>query len=156
MWFNASRVGLASLIAGTFAVAVGLDHPLWATLGAIATLQGVNYGHAVQRAIQRLLGNAAGALLAAALISADLRYWPIVAVIVVCQMGAELTVTRNYAVASTFVTAMALLLTSIGHPSGTDIAAARVGDTLVGVVVGVILAALTIRPDDRHHLPSAA
>ncbi|SDU80325.1 FUSC family protein [Gordonia westfalica] len=156
LWFSASRVGLASLIAGTFAVAVGLDHPLWATLGAIATLQGVNYGHAVQRAIQRLLGNAAGALLAAALISADLRYWPIVAVIVVCQMGAELTVTRNYAVASTFVTAMALLLTTIGHPGGTDIAAARVGDTLVGVVVGVILAALTIRPDDRHHLPSAA
>ncbi|MHC3004673.1 FUSC family protein [Gordonia sp. GN26] len=151
-WFSASRVAVASLIAGIFAVAVGLDHPLWAILGTIATLQGVNYGHAVQRGIQRLLGNTAGALLAAALIFAGLGYWPLVVMVVACQTAAELTVTRNYALASTFVTAMALLVTSIGHPAGTGIAATRVGDTLVGVVVGILVAALTIRPDDRHHL----
>ncbi|MBM7276660.1 FUSC family protein [Gordonia rubripertincta] len=152
LWFSAARVGLASLVAGAFAAGVGLDHPLWATLGTIATLQGVNYGHAVQRGIQRLVGNTAGALLAAVLIFAGLGYWPLVVVVVACQTAAELTVTRNYAVASTFVTAMALLLTSIGHPVGTGIAAARIGDTLVGVVVGVVLAAFTIRLDDREHL----
>ncbi|PWD43020.1 FUSC family protein [Gordonia paraffinivorans] len=148
LWSGASRVGVASLVAGALASACGLSHPLWAILGAVATLQGVNYSHTVQRGIQRLLGNAAGAVLAAAFLAVDPGYWPLAIAAVACQTGAELTVTRNYAAATTFVTGTALLLTAIGNPVGADVAAARVGDTLIGVVIGVALAALTVRADD--------
>jgi hypothetical protein len=147
------RVVLASLLAGWIALAVGLQHPLWATMGAMAALQGANYRHTVQRAIQRLLGNVAGALLAAVLLAAALGYWPLVVVIVVLQTVAELYVTRNYALASIAVTAMALLLIGLGEPIGPDIAISRIGDTLIGVVVGVVVAALTIARGDHHHLP---
>ena len=148
LWSGASRVGVASLVAGALASACGLSHPLWAILGAVATLQGVNYSHTVQRGIQRLLGNAAGTVLAAAFLAVDPGYWPLAIAAVACQTGAELTVTRNYAAATTFVTGTALLLTAIGNPVGADVAAARVGDTLIGVVIGVALAALTVRADD--------
>ncbi|WP_138996933.1 FUSC family protein [Rhodococcus zopfii] len=149
---GAGRVMLASLLAGWIALAAGLQHPLWATMGAMAALQGANYRHTVQRAIQRLLGNVAGALLAAVLLAAALGYWPLVVVIVVLQTSAELYVTRNYGLASIAVTAMALLLIGLGEPIGPDIAVSRIGDTLIGVVVGVVVAALTIARDDRHHL----
>ncbi|WP_168701673.1 FUSC family protein [Gordonia paraffinivorans] len=148
LWSGATRVGVASLVAGGLASACGLSHPLWAILGAVATLQGVNYSHTVQRGIQRLLGNAAGAVLAAAFLAVDPGYWPLAIAAVACQTGAELTVTRNYTAATTFVTGTALLLTAIGNPVGADVAAARVGDTLIGVVIGVALAALTVRADD--------
>lgn len=145
-------MGFASLLSGGLAAAFGLSHPLWAILGAIATLQGVNYSHTVQRGIQRLLGNAAGAVLAGAFLATDPGYWPLIAAAVACQTGAELTVTRNYAAATTCVTGMALLLTALGDPVGPGVAAARVGDTLIGVAIGIVLAALTIRGDDRFHL----
>ena len=87
-------------------------------------------------------------MLAAAFLAVDPGYWPLAIAAVACQTGAELTVTRNYAAATTFVTGTALLLTAIGNPVGADVAAARVGDTLIGVVIGVALAALTVRADD--------
>lgn len=146
------RITLASVSAGGFAAAAGLHPPLWATIGAMAALQGINYHHTVQRAIQRLLGNVLGALLATGLFVLDLDYWPLVAVIVVCTTLTEMSITRNYAVGTVFITAMALLLTGLAEPAGADIAVTRVGDTLVGVAIGVVVAALTISRGDHHHV----
>lgn len=152
---GAGRVLLAALLAGWFAAAAGLHHPLWATMGAMAALQGVNYRQTVQRAIQRLLGNVAGAVLAAALIALSLDYWPYALAIVVLQVVAELYVMKNYAATSVAVTAMALLLTGLGESLGPEIAMSRIADTLVGVVLGVLVAAFTIDRADRHHLRPA-
>ncbi|MEU5841481.1 FUSC family protein [Rhodococcus sp. NPDC047139] len=146
------RVFVASLLAASSAALVGLDHPLWASMGAMAALQGLNYRNTVQRAIQRLIGNVGGAVIAAVLLALDPGYWPVVAAVVLFQTLTELSITRNYALASVGVTAMALLLTGLGQHAGPDVALSRVADTLVGVVVGVIVAAVTIRRDDRHHL----
>lgn len=145
-----ARVVVASLLAGWIAFALGVHHPLWATMGAMAVLQGTSYHHTVQRAIQRLLGNIAGALLAAGLFAAALGYWPLVIVIAVGQTLAEIFVVRNYAIASIAVTAVALLLTGLGEQADAAVAAGRVVDTLIGVVVGVLVAALTIARADRH------
>ena len=77
-----------------------------------------------------------------------------VVVIVALQTVAELYATRNYALTSIAVTAMALLVIGLGEPIGPDIALSRIGDTLIGVVVGVVVAALTIARGDHHHLPA--
>ena len=149
---GSARVLVASLLAASFAALIGLDHPLWAAMGAMAALQGLNYHNTVQRAIQRLLGNVGGAMIAAVLLALDPGYWPVVAAAVLFQTLTELTVTRNYGLASVGVTTMALLLTGLGQHAGPGIAVDRVADTVIGVVVGVIVAAVTIRRDDRHHL----
>lgn len=149
---GAARIFVASLLAASFAALIGLDHPLWAAMGAMAALQGLNYRNTVQRGIQRLIGNVGGAMIAAVLLALDLGYWPVVAAAVLFQTLTELTVTRNYGLASVGVTTMALLLTGLGQHAGPSLAVNRVADTVIGVVVGVIVAALTIRRDDRHHL----
>ncbi|MBS9374788.1 FUSC family protein [Rhodococcus sp. B50] len=149
---GAARIFVASLLAASFAALIGLDHPLWAAMGAMAALQGLNYRNTVQRAIQRLLGNVGGAVIAAGLLALDLGYWPVAAAAVLFQTLTELTVTRNYGLASVGVTTMALLLTGLGQHAGPGLAVNRVADTVIGVVVGVIVAAVTIRRDDRHHL----
>ncbi|MFF0814481.1 FUSC family protein [Rhodococcus sp. NPDC003318] len=153
---NAARVVLAAAAAGWLASAIGLDHPLWASMGAMAALQGVTYGPTVQRAIQRLLGNVGGAVIAAALIALSLGYWQSVIVVAIMQTGAEVMAPRNYALCSIFVTPMALLVVGLGATVDPAIGVSRVLDTLVGVVVGVVVAAVTISRSDRTHLPAVA
>lgn len=153
---NAARVVAAAAVAGWLALAVGLDHPLWASMGAMAALQGVTYGPTVQRAIQRLLGNVGGAVIAAALIALSLGYWQTVVVVAILQTGAEVMAVRNYTLCSIFVTPMALLVVGLGATVEPGIGVSRVLDTLVGVVVGVVVAAVTISRADRSHLPAGA
>ncbi|MFQ4149161.1 FUSC family protein [Arthrobacter sp. LAPM80] len=148
------RMAAASALAGWAAVGLGLDHPLWASMGAVAALQGLNYGMAVQRGIQRVVGNVAGAVVAVVLLSLPLGFWPSVAMVIVFQVLAEIVVLKNYILTTIAVTPMALIMTGLGGHLGPDAAFSRVADTLVGVVVGVLVAALTISLADRHHLGS--
>ncbi|QKT09570.1 FUSC family protein [Rhodococcus sp. W8901] len=149
---TAVRVLLASAASGWIAMAVGVEHPLWASMGAIAVLQGLNFTHTVQRGIQRLLGNIGGALIAAVLLAASLGYWQMVAVVVVLQIAAELMVLVNYGLTTLAVTPMALLLIGFTSPISPDAGISRVVDTLIGVVIGVVIAAVTVSRADRHHL----
>nr|WP_245709084.1 FUSC family protein [Rhodococcus tukisamuensis] len=150
---NGARIAVASALAGWVAAAGGLGHPLWASLGAIAAMQGLTFSHTVQRAIARLLGNIGGAAIAAVLIAAALSYWQAVVAIVALQVLAELLVVKNYALTSLAVTPMALLMVGLGTPITPDIAVPRVLDTLVGAVVGVVIAAITLRRS--IHSPTA-
>lgn len=150
---NGARIAAASVFSGWLAAAAGLGHPLWASLGAIAAMQGLTFSHTAQRAIARLLGNIGGAAIAAVLIAAALSYWQAVVAIVALQVVAELLVLKNYALTSLAVTPMALLMVGLGTPITPDIAVPRVLDTLVGVVVGVVVAAFTLRRS--VHSPTA-
>ncbi|WP_420880728.1 FUSC family protein [Rhodococcus sp. (in: high G+C Gram-positive bacteria)] len=149
---TAIRVSAASAAAGWLAWACGLGHPLWASMGAIAALQGLNFTHTVQRGIQRLIGNIGGAVIAAGLIAASLGFWQAVVAVIVLQTAAELLVLVNYALTSLAVTPMALLLTGFTSPITPEAGMTRILDTLIGVVVGVIVAAVTVSRADRHHL----
>ncbi|SED81309.1 Uncharacterized membrane protein YccC [Arthrobacter alpinus] len=150
---QALRMAIAAALSGWVAVALGLGHPLWATMGAIAALQGLNYASTVQRSIQRLVGNVVGAAVAVVLLSLSLGFWPSVALVVLFQVLAELLVLKNYTLTTIAVTPMALIMTGLGTHLGPDAALSRVADTLVGVVIGTLVAALSISLADRHHLP---
>ncbi|MDQ0277215.1 putative membrane protein YccC [Arthrobacter silviterrae] len=148
----AVRMAAASALAGWAAVGLGLGHPLWASMGAVAALQGLDYSTTVQRSIQRLLGNVAGAALAVALLSVPLGFWPSVALVVAFQVLAELLVLKNYTLTTIAVTPMALLMTGLGSHLGPEAAFSRVADTLAGVVAGVLVAAVSISRTDRAHV----
>ncbi len=152
LWHTAVRVAVASALAGWVAAACGLDHPLWASMGAVATLQGLTYAHTVQRGIQRLLGNVGGAAVAAALLTVPLGFWQAVIAVVVFQIAAELMVLVNYGLTTLAVTPMALLMTGFTVPVTPETGVSRIVDTLVGVVIGVVVAAVTVGRTDRHHV----
>lgn len=151
---QALRMAAAAVLAGWAAVGLGFDHPLWATMGAVAALQGMSYAVTVQRSIQRLVGNVVGAAVAVVLLSMSLGFWPSVAFVVAFQILAELLVLKNYTLTTIAVTPMALIMTGLGTQLGPEAAFSRVADTLIGVVVGTLVAALSISMADRHHLPT--
>jgi hypothetical protein len=144
---QAARMVVACAVAASIVVAAGLQHPLWAAMGAVATLQGVTYHLTVRRGVQRLLGNLGGAVIAAVLLALPMNYWGAVLLIAVLQGLAEVLVTMNYALCSLVVTPMALLLTALGAGLAPHVAIDRVLDTVVGVVIAIVVAALTI----AHH-----
>ncbi|QDQ98696.1 FUSC family protein [Tomitella fengzijianii] len=150
-----ARITVAALVAGLVALGVGLEHPLWASMGATAALQSITFASTVQRSIQRLVGNVTGAAVALAFIAAGLGFWPTAAAIVALQVLTELTIARNYAVATTAITPMALLMMGLSGGLTTSMALSRVADTAIGVIVGVVIAAMTIHPDDTQHLARA-
>lgn len=150
---QALRMAAAAVLAGWAAVGLGFDHPLWATMGAVAALQGMNYAVTVQRSIQRLVGNVVGAAVAVVLLSMSLGFWPSVVFVIAFQVLAELLVLKNYTLTTIAVTPMALIMTGLGSHLGPDAAFSRVADTLIGVVIGTLVAALSISMADRHHLP---
>ena len=141
------RIVVAGGVAAGVVAAVGLQHPMWAAMGAVATLQGVNYHLTVTRGVQRLLGNVGGAAIAAGLLALPIGYWGAVVLIAVLQVLAETLVTVNYALCSLLVTPMALMLTALGAGLAPEVAVDRVLDTAIGVVIAVVLAAFTI----AHH-----
>ncbi|WP_132992957.1 FUSC family protein [Gordonia zhaorongruii] len=149
----AGRMMIASAASAVIAAAIGLDHPMWAAMGAIAALQGVDFHVTVSRGIARLIGNITGAAIAAGLLALPLGYWGAVVAIIVFQTIAEITAPINYAICSTAVTPMALLLTALGAGLSPAAAVDRIADTLIGIVVGIIVAALTISATD--HLPGS-
>lgn len=147
---NGLRTTVASAVSASLALASGLSHPMWAAMGAVAALQGATFHLTVQRGVQRLVGNVIGGLLAAGLLLLGLDYWVTVAIIVVCQIAAEVLAVINYALCSIAVTPMALLLTSMTVDLDAAAALDRVGDTLIGILVGIAVVAITLtRHDDR-------
>ncbi len=147
-----ARIAVAGALGAAIASGLGLAHPMWATMGAVATMQGVGYHLAIHRGVQRLLGNVGGALLAAGLLALPLGYWGTVAAIIVFQTVAEIASTVNYALTSLAVTPMALLLTGLGAGLAPAVALDRVLDTGVGIVTGIVIAALTISGADAKKL----
>ncbi|OKH73009.1 hypothetical protein EB74_22450 [Mycobacterium sp. SWH-M5] len=153
---RSARLTAAGAAAAAVAITAGLEYPMWATMGAVATMQGVGYHVTVHRGIQRLLGNVGGAVIAAALLALPLGYWGAVVAIVVFQTLAEIAATVNYALTSLAVTPMALLLTGLGSSLTPAVALDRVLDTAVGIVIGIVIAALTISGHEVEQVRKAA
>jgi hypothetical protein len=149
---RSGQITVAGAAAAAIAMGAGLDHPMWAMMGAVAAMQGVGYHVTVHRGLQRLLGNVGGAALAALLLALPLGYWGAVVAIIVFQTCAEIASTVNYALTSMAVTPMALLLTGLGAGLAPSAALDRMLDTAVGVVTGIVVAAVTISGADAERL----
>lgn len=112
-------------------------------VAAVAALSGAHLLAQLTRALQRLVGTLLGVALAAGILSLHLPPLAVIAVVVVCQAGAELFVGRNYAITMVFVTPLALLMIELAAPSDPLVLLRdRTIDTLIGVIVGVAVAVL--------------
>ncbi|GAB3782469.1 FUSC family protein [Nocardioides ungokensis] len=145
---HALRNGLAVAIAGSIATAAGIGHPYWAMVSAVVPLAARDLGPQVTRGVHRLVGTGVGLGLAAVLFAVDPRGLVLILVIVLLQVGAELLVGRNYALALVAVTPLALLMVHLVAPipAGTLLWDRGV-ETVIGVVIGLAVGSLTRRPD---------
>jgi uncharacterized membrane protein YccC len=142
------RYAVVVLVAGGTATAVGIGHPYWAMVAAVAPLAAPGVTHQVLRAAHRVVGTSVGLATAAALLAPGFAPVPTVLVVAALQVVTELLVGRNYALALLFITPMALLMGQIAAPRPMGALLFDRGvETAIGSVAGllVVLAGVMIR-----------
>jgi hypothetical protein len=87
-----------------------------------------------------VLGTCAGVAVATAILGLALPPAAIIAVVVILQIGAELFVGRNYALALMFVTPLALLMVELAHHmDATTLLRDRAIETVLGAMTGIAI-----------------
>lgn len=149
---HAARSVVSCGLAGALATVTGIGHPYWAMVSAVVPLAHQEFRGQVVRGAQRVIGTAAGLVLAGLLLAAHLPGLALIVVVVLLQAGAELWVGRNYALALVAVTPLALLMVDLvaSVPTGTLLLDRGV-ETVIGVVVGIAVGWFTRAPH-RHRV----
>jgi hypothetical protein len=153
------RAVLAVGISGAIATGVGIGHPYWAMVSAVVPLVAKDVSRQLIRGVHRIVGTALGLGVSAVLLALDLTGPGLIAAIVALQVGAELLVGRNYAVALTCITPLALLMGQLVVPQPIGVLLADRGiETVIGVVIGVLVGGFTRRsgPLDRSRRTGTA
>lgn len=149
-----ARSAVAAAVAIFTAHALGADYPVWAAMGALAVLQGAHLHVNMNRALQRMAGTVIGALLVWLILGQDPSIWAVIAILVVLQYVTELIIGANYALAQILVTPMALLMTHLASPAkaGTAMVPERIFDTVLGALIGIVIAVVWSSLEQRRHL----
>jgi uncharacterized membrane protein YccC len=135
----ALRAATAVTAAGLVGVALSLDNIYWASLTALAVLQGPDQRATRRRAWHRMAGTLAGLAIAWVLLSWGLALPAVVAVIAVLQLLVEVVIPFNYWLAVTLFTPLALLLATIAVASqhAGALVVLRLEETIVGSVAAL-------------------
>ncbi|MFF2387693.1 FUSC family protein [Agromyces sp. NPDC058104] len=140
LWLNVAQNVLAALLAGAAALALGIGHPYWAVVSAIAVIPPARAAHTVSRAVHRVLGTIGGVIVTALVLWPEPSVWVLVVVVAVCQFGAELLVTKHYGTALVFVTPLALTVAHLASPAPiAGLIGDRVLETVLGAAAGVVM-----------------
>ena len=131
------RYALAVAVAGGTATAVGIGHPYWAMVAAVAPLSAEGVTAQLVRAGHRIIGTLLGLLISAVLLAPELSPYATVLVVAALQIVTELLVGRNYGLALLFITPMALLMGQLAaaRPVG-QLLFDRGVETVIGAAVG--------------------
>ncbi len=150
---QAIRITVCAAIAALIAYAMHWSHPAWASIGAVAILQGAHLHGTVHRAWQRTLGTILGAGIAWLILSNNPSFTEILIAVAILQFLTEIIIGFNYALGQVTITPMALLMTTLSsHSAATDMAVSRIYDTALGALVGIAFALLLSTMDERLHL----
>lgn len=151
---HALRVAIAVSIAMTIARGLDLSHRYWVTLTAFLLLQPQGAATRV-RAVQRVLGTFAGALLAS-LIPWAVNDPRMMIVVVVALAGVSASVVRiNYALYATFLTPTFILLAEV-HSHDPHLIGTRIANTAIGAGIAILASlAWHIRPSRQFDVQVA-
>lgn len=142
------RCVVGVLLSGAIATVLGIGHPYWAMVGAVVPLAARDLLPQLVRGAQRVIGTFVGLRVSALLLWVDPRGLLLILVIVLLQGVAELLVGRNYALALVAITPLALLVGNLVVPvPAATLVFDRGVETVIGVVVGVLIAWVTRRRD---------
>lgn len=146
------RYVLATAVAGSVGTVLGGVHPYWAMVAASASLGGPHRRARYVRGTHRVVGTLLGVLLAWPVLALAPSGLGLVVLIAVLQIGAELLVGRNYALALLFITPLALAM-------GQLVSRAPLGplllDRAVETVLGFVVAAAAMELVRERRSPAA-
>jgi uncharacterized membrane protein YccC len=141
-------VGLALLVAH----ALQLERPYWVPVSCLAIIQGSSLRAAWTRQLHRIIGTALGLLVFLGIAQIPLGPWSVAIAVTALTLVVETLVVRHYALAVAFITPLAILLAEAGRGSmqaPQDLMQARLIDTVIGAVLGLIGAACLHTPRFR-------
>ncbi len=132
-------VGVAlALLAGSY---LGTFKSYWVVLPVVAILQmGHNRRLTLTRGIQRIIGTLLGVGLFAVLLQIPHSPAGLVLIVMFFQFATDVVITRNYALGLFFITPLALIITTVGHPIEPQVVVRdRVIDTVVGIGIAIVV-----------------
>ena len=128
------------LAAGSLATALGIGHSYWAAVSATVPLVGSTLAVNAARAFLRVAGTLIGIGIAAIVLAVEPAAWILVLLVAVFQVITELFVARNYGIAVTAITPMAMILVQLGAPQPLNqLLRDRVIETILGVAVSLVV-----------------
>lgn len=152
-----ARFALAAAVAGALGTLFGGTHPYWAMVAAIATLGGANRTARTVRGLHRVIGTLGGIAVAGVILAPGPEGLALVAVIAVLQIGAELLIGRNYALALLCITPLALAMGQLVAPQPLGpLLLDRALETILGFCVAVLVMLLVSDPPppETEHVTS--
>ncbi|WP_271982816.1 FUSC family protein [Pseudoclavibacter terrae] len=140
---RAGMFAVGTLIAGAIPLLIGIGHPYWAMVSAIAGLSAATGFHRVLRATHRLVGTVLGLGVAAVLLAFEPSGLVVVLLVIVLQGGVELFIVRNYTIGLLFLTPLVLVMGRLaGGVSAGQLLLERGVETAIGVAVAIGIAVL--------------
>lgn len=151
------RVAVATPLAGALAAGLGVGHAYWAMAAAVLVLhQGAHLMATLRRGGERIVGTMTGLGFAALILAAHPRGWWLIAVVAGLQFCIEMYILANYALATVFITAIALTISSGTHRVDVGVLVAdRATDTVIGCGVGVLVYLLMARRQEARRIHAA-
>ena len=150
---DAVMTGLFVAISLVVALLLDLQKPYWVPVSCLAVIQGVTLRASWNRNIHRIIGTFIGLGLTWMLLPFVHDPWAVVAAILVLTFLIEMVVVRHYAFAAIFITPLTLILAESSSP-GTGgamaLMAARLVDTVVGALIGLLGAHFLHHPGWHH------
>jgi uncharacterized membrane protein YccC len=137
----ALRVIAAVAAGGLLSLPLGMHHSYWMIMVAGAVLQATHVSrfNAI-RAIHRVLGTVLGIAVFGLIKLADPRGICLVVILALLQFSIEVVVARHYALALTFITPTALIISSAGGTADTAVLVTeRLVDTLLGSAIALVV-----------------
>ncbi len=132
------------LAAGSLAASFGIGHSYWAAVSATVPLVGSTLAVNAARAFLRVAGTLVGIGIAAIVLTLEPAPWILVLLVAVFQTITELFIARNYGIAVTAITPMAMILVQLGAPQPLDqLLRDRVIETVLGVTVSLMVLIVT-------------
>ncbi|MBU1364669.1 MAG: FUSC family protein [Gammaproteobacteria bacterium] len=130
-------VGISLVLAQLFA----LDRPYWVPVSCLAVIQGASLRAVWSKQVHRIAGTAIGLIVAWGLLMLPLDRWSVSLMMMALAFIIETLVVRHYGLAVVFITPLTILLADaaqLGHGASTVILEARLVDTVLGSVVGLV------------------
>lgn len=143
IWYVVAA-GVSGSLATLLGPVLGTEHVYWAMVAAVVPLVGHSTRYRVNRGLQRIVGTFLGLLVLAVILWIHPPLWGIVLIIALLQCTAELYIARQYVLAQTAVTPLALLSTVLAMSASTDVIDTegllydRFVETVIGAFVGMV------------------
>ncbi|MEI7608858.1 MAG: FUSC family protein [Rhodospirillaceae bacterium] len=125
----------------TLAQILHLERSYWVPVSCLAIIQGETLRAVWSRQVHRILGTAIGILLTWGLFELPLDGWGVAMMMTVLVFIIETLVVRHYGLAVVFITPLTIFLadaTTLGHGPPGSIVLARLFDTVLGSVIGLL------------------